>query len=502
MNRSMSKFRLKKLKFNDVTKIKFILVLLVVVLTITLSVPSLARYKNYMNLEAMFNENQTWDGSIATSFASGSGTEEDPYIISTASEFAFFATNVDISGYSGQYFKLSNNIILNDGLFGYDETNRTYTINDTTFYLEEYSENVYDNSELTGNIISTVNKFNSLNDFKGYFDGDYHTIYGLYLTEETENLSLFKSLSGKVENLYFKNSFVYGGSSTAILSNNVTYGEVSNVSVDGIVVGKGTNRTSSFTQTLEDISLQKTLASTSHNVNLNVPVGYTFDKVSITGNAYIEDPNLKVMLNGTEVTGDFDIQLDPNVTALSIKDNGFEFKISQIKFTNMVIKYEYNYPITSGLVSSSSDSNFNNVVNKAKVYGTNVSGLIGEGTNLSISNAYNLGNLKGTNVSGIVNSIVNNSSTVINKVYNNGELIGTTTNFIGNVSNSNTVLISNAFNTKVLNNTFGNVSGNTEVLNVYDVNSSNTISGNLNGTKNVVTKENINKTLLIETLGY
>ena len=44
----------------------------------------------------------------------------------------------------------------------------------------------------------------------GYiFDGDYYTIYGLYLTEETDELALFKNLSGKVENVYFKNGFIF-----------------------------------------------------------------------------------------------------------------------------------------------------------------------------------------------------------------------------------------------------------------------------------------------------
>ena len=55
-------------------------------------------YQNYVNLEDLFNKIQTWDGSVATSYNSGSGTEEDPYIISDASEFAFFATSIDENG--------------------------------------------------------------------------------------------------------------------------------------------------------------------------------------------------------------------------------------------------------------------------------------------------------------------------------------------------------------------------------------------------------------------
>ena len=36
-----------------------------------------------------------WDGSAATSFASGSGTEADPYIIETAAQLAFLASSVN-----------------------------------------------------------------------------------------------------------------------------------------------------------------------------------------------------------------------------------------------------------------------------------------------------------------------------------------------------------------------------------------------------------------------
>ena len=93
----MHKYRFKNIKVDDFAKIKFVLVLLVIVLAVSMSIPSLARFKNYVNLENMFNEIQTWDGSVATSYASGSGTEEDPFVISNASELAFFTQSVNDS---------------------------------------------------------------------------------------------------------------------------------------------------------------------------------------------------------------------------------------------------------------------------------------------------------------------------------------------------------------------------------------------------------------------
>ena len=56
-----------------------------------------------------------WNGSIASGFSSGNGTENDPYKISTASELAFLAKSVnDGEGYCGKYLVLNNNIDLNN----------------------------------------------------------------------------------------------------------------------------------------------------------------------------------------------------------------------------------------------------------------------------------------------------------------------------------------------------------------------------------------------------
>ena len=56
-----------------------------------------------------------WDGSIAAGFAGGSGTEDDPYLISNGSELAYLAQQVNSgNGYENVHFKLTNDIYLND----------------------------------------------------------------------------------------------------------------------------------------------------------------------------------------------------------------------------------------------------------------------------------------------------------------------------------------------------------------------------------------------------
>jgi hypothetical protein len=140
--------------------------LLIFVVAVSISIPTLARYKNYVNLENLFNKIQTWDGSVAASYGGGNGTEDDPYIISSASELAFFSKELETTNYEGKYFKLGNDIVINDGLFGYDGTNVSYESDGTKFYIQPGTTNVYENVELTGNIISNINLFKGIKDFK------------------------------------------------------------------------------------------------------------------------------------------------------------------------------------------------------------------------------------------------------------------------------------------------------------------------------------------------
>ncbi|MDR0778980.1 MAG: hypothetical protein LBE48_06065, partial [Methanomassiliicoccaceae archaeon] len=68
--------------------------------------------------------NAPWDGKLATGFAGGNGTSSSPYLIADASQFAFMADAVNNNrqdminggkfGDSNKYYRLSNNIELND----------------------------------------------------------------------------------------------------------------------------------------------------------------------------------------------------------------------------------------------------------------------------------------------------------------------------------------------------------------------------------------------------
>lgn len=100
-----------------------------------------------------------WSGSVASSFESVSGTQDDPYIIKTGEQLAFLAQQVNAgTNYSGVYFKLSNSI------------------------------------NLGGHEWTPIG--NSTTPFKGHFDGNGYTIYGLSIQND---LNGYAGLFGKVE---------------------------------------------------------------------------------------------------------------------------------------------------------------------------------------------------------------------------------------------------------------------------------------------------------------
>ena len=92
-----------------------------------------------------------WDGeAVATEFASGTGTEADPYIINTAAQLVYFRNQVDAGvTYKGEFVKLGNDIDLNNINFNPIGYGYTYGKESNTAFM-------------------------------GTFDGGNHTIYNLY----------------------------------------------------------------------------------------------------------------------------------------------------------------------------------------------------------------------------------------------------------------------------------------------------------------------------------
>lgn len=137
-----------------------------------------------------------WDGTVATAYAGGDGTRENPYLIATAEQLAKFAQDVNtVEGFSrGRYFMLSADIVMHEGVMAKGVT----ALNGGKAFTQTPMVGVF-TDETTGT------------PFEGVFDGDGHTISGLYTEEYAVCVSLFRVTNGAtIKNLGVIDSYFYG----------------------------------------------------------------------------------------------------------------------------------------------------------------------------------------------------------------------------------------------------------------------------------------------------
>ena len=166
-----------------------------------------------------YSECDVWDGSVAKSFAGGTGTEKDPYLISSAAQLAYLSNISNKTTYgSGLYFKLTKSIDLNNISW----TPICYAGGATTSW-----------------------KY-----FEGHFDGNGKTISGLNFDQTSKyGAGLFTAIKGSVTNLTIEGKinalhragalcyYLNGGTATNIISytNISTTGSSSGCYTGGII---------------------------------------------------------------------------------------------------------------------------------------------------------------------------------------------------------------------------------------------------------------------------
>ena len=479
--------RLKK-----IPKIYYFGLLLLLVVLAIVAIPTLARYKNRLSIDV----STVWDGSIAKSYRKGTGTKDDPYIISNGSELAYFASMLKTNSYANTYFKLNNNIVLNDGVFSYDDTSKImYTLNDSTFYVKNYTNYFYDNVNYRGTRIGTLNSFSSLDKFKGDFDGNSYTIYGLYMTNKTaSDIALFTNLEGNVHDLYLKNTMLYGGSTTTIISSS-NNSNIENIMSEGYIIGNDT-KYSNLSVSIDNLVSNE--GTKKININYDAPKNVITTKVSGTCSSSCE-----FTINGNSVSAINGFSLDLGSTLVT--ELTFDFVTTTYNISNLKYEISYNNQMSSGIVGKAVNTNIKNVINKSYVYsGLNSSGIVGSmDFSSSLINSYNVGTINGINSSGLVSSISDNTSNVIvSNSYNIGTLTGTKVNgLIYEVYNSNGIIKNsfNASNSSYLINTISNstITADGVYYTSGSVISSGTISGNVT---NIALSSLKNKTFLTDTL--
>ncbi len=134
----------------------------------------------------------------------GSGTASSPYLIKSAQDLANLAYIVtdDNDDVTGKYFKMTRDIYLND-------------------FTVDAKGNITVNGDIaSGDDLKKLKQWTPIgeygkvwdDDFQGIFDGDGHTIYGLYIKElaTREYVGLFGSVEDAViKNLTIKNAYVH-----------------------------------------------------------------------------------------------------------------------------------------------------------------------------------------------------------------------------------------------------------------------------------------------------
>lgn len=411
----MSKFNTIKLS----NKFKYLLVLIGIVFAVTLSIPTLSRYKNRTSYYQVIE----WDGSIASEYRSGSGTLEDPYIISNGQEFAFFIEKLKTTDYDGYYFKLNNDIILNKGRFSYDGKNITYTKEEKTYNLNSYK----------------VNKIDMVNTFSGNLDGNSFRIYGLYVNSQEDEVSLFKNLNGNISNLYVENSIINGGYVSSGLAINSNSAYIKNVLYDGYVIGNANNKISTY-DLADIISTENGIIDLSQ-----VDVSENIISATLSG-TYVKDGNItQLSINGNVINeGEFSLELDNTIEDLEyiIEGDG------SIELTNLKYSIISDYNVSSGFIINANNTKFENVASYVDVYSNNyTSGLVyNSQDSITIKNTYNKGSLNGNIASGLINELTGIAN--IDNSYNSGLLNSQESySFINKVNDDSQVTITNSFAT-------------------------------------------------------
>jgi len=152
--------------------------------------------------------------------AYGMGTERSPYLIGNVEQLYWFATRAN--KYDKYHAKLISDITINDGTFA---TDGTFTATGAT-------------------TTSTPRNWNVINTFSGTFDGDGHTIKGLYVykyngAKYTETCTGFICNNyGTIQNLGIKTAFCEGVSQFKQIGGfcSYNYGKISNCHIDGAIL--------------------------------------------------------------------------------------------------------------------------------------------------------------------------------------------------------------------------------------------------------------------------
>ena len=155
----------------------------------------------------------TWDGtSVATAFAGGTGTEADPYQITTAAQLIYLRNQVNGgNSYDGMYFRLEADL---------DMASKTF-----------------------GNSIGYINSGYKAYYFDGHFDGNNHTISNLTITSTSGYTALFGNVGNGTNESVISNLTLSGVNITRTATSYgaaALVGQAKKVKIENCIIESGT----------------------------------------------------------------------------------------------------------------------------------------------------------------------------------------------------------------------------------------------------------------------
>ena len=155
-----------------------------------------------------------WDGTVATSFARGTGIETDPYIIETPQQLAYLASTTNAgTTYEGVYFKQDADLDLG----GIQAADGTWS---GTEWIPIGGSGTY---------------------FSGHFDGNNKTISNIYIDNSTsdDNQGLFgEVVLGDISNIKIVNGYIRGLDGVGGITGSSSTDNISNCSNGAEIYGE------------------------------------------------------------------------------------------------------------------------------------------------------------------------------------------------------------------------------------------------------------------------
>ena len=329
---------------------------------------------------------EIWNGTNATfvagNFAGGDGTEANPYLIATPTQLSMLHGGAYAAG---KFFKLTNDIYLND-----------ISTFDTNWSNESWRS-------------ANLHAWTPIDTLRGGFDGDGHTIYGLYLVAANAKTGLFSDVRGYavVKNLNLGKGLVTG---------TFARGTAQTEGVGSLIGWIPNDRDT-------DVMIQNCHSAVNIDISVNLANGDYYNGIGgLIGTGVYKKDNAKETIQNCSYTGFIKVHNIGEGSVLAV--GGIIGHVSVMQSTQRcTISGCKNY----GDITVTKEESKNN--------SKGIGGIVGEigygataGT-VNISNCYNCGTItsdiaSGANTGGIV-GFYRNGPLTLEKCFNFGHISGT-----------------------------------------------------------------------------